>query len=73
MTDYKDIKRDTPFVIARKNKKGELIDWSKFQIDSEDEVLRVWFRHEKFWINAPDNRTHNKWVRAIEKWGVQYE
>lgn len=70
---YEEIERDKPFVIAKKNKSGQLVDHSKFQIDSKDNILRIWFRHEKFWINAPDNRTASAWYKAIEKWGIIYD
>lgn len=68
---YDQIERDRPFYIARVIKKG-VFDKSKFQIDGEDNILRIWFS-EGFWINAPDTRTENKWIRQIEKYGVIYE
>lgn len=70
---YEDVERNRPFIIAKMNKSGKLMDYSKFQIDGKDNILRIWFRHENFWINAPDNRTESAWHKAIEKWGVIYD
>ena len=70
---YEDIERDRPFRIAKLNRKGKIADRSLFKIDGKDNILRVYFEYEKFWINAPDNRTLSKWIRAIEKWGILYD
>ena len=70
---FEDIERDKTFIIAKKNKEGELVDHSKFRIDSKDNILRIWLSSEEFWINAPSNYTEIIWIRAIEKWGVIYD